>query len=65
MNETSIVVHCFERQYHAPMSWPANDEIFHSMNEWRGLPHEDMVFCPMCEIWHANNSMCQMTMEGW
>lgn len=22
------------------------------------------VFCPMCEIWHENNSMCQMSMEG-
>lgn len=22
------------------------------------------VFCPMCEIWHENNTFCQMTMEG-
>lgn len=22
------------------------------------------VFCPMCEIWHENNSMCQASMDG-
>jgi len=22
------------------------------------------VFCPMCEEWHKNNSLCQMPMEG-
>ena len=24
----------------------------------------DQVFCPMCEEWHKNNSLCQMPMEG-
>jgi len=22
------------------------------------------VFCPLCEIWHENNTFCQMSMEG-
>ena len=23
------------------------------------------VWCPMCEAYHVNNTMCQMTMEGY
>jgi hypothetical protein len=22
------------------------------------------VFCPMCEVWHQNNTLCQMPMDG-
>ena len=22
------------------------------------------VFCPICEIWHKNNTLCQMPTEG-
>jgi len=31
------------------------------------VQHLDTVYCPMCEVWHENNSWCQapaMTMEG-
>ena len=33
---------------------------------FRELLGKEHVFCPMCEIWHANNSFCQApAMEGY
>ncbi len=24
----------------------------------------NIVFCPICDEWHENNTLCQMSMEG-
>lgn len=49
---TKSVSYCYtEKQDH----WIWNNPVLIKGNE---------VFCPMCEIWHENNSLCQMPMEG-
>lgn len=33
---------------------------FYTETQYIGL---EQVFCPMCEIWHENNTLCQI--PGW
>lgn len=27
------------------------------------IASNDLVYCPMCEVFHGNNTFCQMSME--
>ncbi len=37
----------------------------HSFTKMQPLSdNQGLVFCPMCEILHENNTLCQMPMEG-
>lgn len=41
--------------------------VMQELQYYNGKPQMDNgdVYCPMCEIWHENNTLCQMTMEGY
>lgn len=52
MNDNSLSYCIATRQ---PIEWTLSGVGFRA---------DGMVFCPMCDVWHENNTMCQMPWSG-